>query len=302
MRLKQSRLMMNIEQEDAGQRLDHLLQRLFRKIPKARLYRAIRKGEVRVNGGRVKAMYRLKCGDELRIPPPFEHEVSQRNMANSSKINDCKLWNFEGAIVFENNDLICLNKPSGMAVHAGSGIKMGVIEFVRAQREGYFELAHRLDRATSGCLIIAKRQSVLRALSKLFHDRDVKKVYLALVMGEVESKRFVIDLPLKKIHSKQNEHRSIVDHEHGRKAKTKVKLQQSHQGESLLMLYPSTGRMHQLRAHCAAVGHPIVGDTKYGGDKSSHDRLCLHAESIAFTLANHAFQFSAPCDFISDSR
>lgn len=283
-------------ENDAGQRLDHFLQKKFRKIPKARVYRAIRKGEVRVNGSRSKPETRLVVGDEVRIPPPF---LLVPKGSLIGKVNDCRHWDLNSAILFENDEMLCLNKPAGMAVHAGSGISMGVIEAVRDQRQGYYELAHRLDRGTSGCLLLAKKASVLKVLSSLFHDRKVKKQYLALLTGVLKDKHQTIDLPLKKIHSKLGEHKAVVDHELGKPAKTKLTVVQSNDQTTLVQLNPATGRMHQLRAHCACIGHPIVGDSKYGEKKNDSSRLYLHAYKLVFEMNGLSFAFTAPCEFIS---
>ncbi len=285
---------MQIDENDVGQRLDHYLQKKFRKIPKVRVYRAIRKGEVRINGKRAKPDRRLDEGDQIRIPPPFMHELQQ---PASSKVNDCHRWQVDSAIIFENDEFLCLNKPSGMAVHAGSGISMGVIESLREQREGYYELAHRLDRATSGCLLIAKKASVLKVLASLFHDRKVKKTYKAKLSGTITTRSMTIDLPLRKVHSQKNEHRSIVDKVEGKAAVTKLRVLSSEDDGCLVELMPMTGRMHQLRAHCAAIGHPILGDSKYAQQKTSGRRLHLHASSLAFTFDQHAYRFEADCPF-----
>ena len=281
-----------VKEYEGGQRLDHYLQRYFRKIPKSRIYRAIRKGEVRVNGGRAKSESCLAPGDVVRIPPPFVADEAPISEADELS------WHFESGILFEDEQILCVHKPSGVAVHAGSGIKQGVIESIRQQREGYYELAHRLDRATSGCLLISKKPGVLKKLSEAFHDRKVKKCYHALVEGEVTREKFSIKAPLKKVHTKADEHRAVVDPVAGTPSVTIVQRLGLSEGYSTLALYPQTGRMHQLRAHCASIGHPICGDVKYGAkDAAKFRRLMLHAYSIEFTLDGQHYQFMAPSPF-----
>ncbi len=269
-----------IDPDQAGQRLDNFLFTYLKGVPKTRIYKMLRKGEVRVNSGRIKPLYRLKSGDQLRIPPVHQ---KQRTNQVSSALDDVR--RLESQIVYESDRLIVLNKPSGMAVHGGSGLSFGVIEAMRSLRpqQKYLELVHRLDRATSGCLLIAKRRSTLRLLHQQLRDRQITKIYHAIVAGFWPDKIKQVNLALKKSTLKSGERISTVSAQ-GKPSITGFKRLNTFKNTSLIEARPVTGRTHQIRVHCAASGYPICGDTRYDIDKIApfSDRLYLHAHSIQF--------------------
>lgn len=254
--------------ESEAQRIDNFLLRELKGVPKSHVYRVLRSGEVRVNSGRVKPDYRLRVGDRVRLPP-------MRLPARAPAARP-----LEFPIVLEDAWLVVIDKPSGTAVHGGSGVSFGVIEALRAARPQakFLELAHRLDRDTSGLLVIAKKRSALIELHRMLREGEVEKVYLAAVEGEYRGPA-EIRASLHKYVTGSGERRVAVA-EAGRSAVTKVKALKRAQPFSLLELRLLTGRTHQLRVHLAHVGHPIVGDDKYGGGGAK--RLLLHAARLAF--------------------
>jgi len=286
--------------DDAGQRIDNFMLRELRGVPRSRVYRMLRKGEVRVNGRRIRPSYRLSAGDVVRLPPwhtrAGESSAPARPPANVSA-------NLEQAIVFEDADLLVLNKPSGLAVHGGSGVSHGVIELLRHARPDLHELslAHRLDRETSGCLVLAKRRSALRALHEKFRDGVVEKNYLALALGDWQLGEQLIDAPLLVRHRQGGERYVIVDEE-GKQAQTRIKLSRRYGKYSLLQCSPLTGRTHQIRVHAQFIGFPLAGDERYGdldanyqAKKDGLPRLFLHAQSIAFPDdSGNELHFTAP--------
>jgi 23S rRNA pseudouridine955/2504/2580 synthase len=274
-----------IDAGDAGQRLDNYLCRILKGVPKSRIYRIVRKGEVRVNKGRVEVSYKLQAGDELRIPPVRVAEEGERPAAATSL-----LQRLEAAILFEDERLLVLDKPSGLAVHGGSGVSLGVIEALRQlrPRERRLELVHRLDRDTSGCLLIAKRASALRELHELLRENRIDKRYLALVAGRLERDRIQVTAPLLKNTLKSGERMVRVDPE-GKAAETHFRVRARYAEATLVEARLLTGRTHQVRVHLAHLGTPILGDDKYGRDEANKQarqqglrRLFLHAESLAF--------------------
>lgn len=267
-----------VEAEQAGQRLDNFLQSLTRGVPGARLYRAIRKGEVRVNGGRAKPEYRLKAGDRVRIPP-----LAERAPAKVSGRHD-----FADATLYEDDRLLIINKPAGWAVHGGSGIARGLVEAIRAARNDlhYLQLAHRLDRDTSGLLLLAKKRSALNLIHESLRTRQLKKTYLALVPGTWPKRRTRIAAPLVRQVLSSGERRVRVQ-EDGKPSLTRFRLLQAFADCSLIEASPVTGRTHQIRVHAGHAGCPVLGDEKYGTGKSREvalkygiKRLFLHAFSI----------------------
>ena len=272
-----------IDEDLADQRIDNFLRRELPGLPKGRLYRILRRGEVRVNGGRVKAEYRLQAGDEVRIPPATLKPAS--DAPPRRQVDD-----LSGQILFEDKRLLVLNKPSGVAVHGGSGVSHGVIELMRAARPELRDLSlvHRLDRDTSGVLVLAKRRSALRALHAMFRDGKVEKNYLALVIGDWQLGDTLIDAPLLVKHRRNGE-RHVVVSPAGKPAETRVRLARRFGAASLVQCQPKTGRTHQIRVHAMHAGHPIAGDDRYGDAdrnrvfaKLGMPRLFLHAQSIAF--------------------
>lgn len=286
----------SVDGERAGQRIDNFLRGELPGVPKSRVYRLLRRGEVRVNGGRVRAEYKLSEGDEVRIPPArirVEGAPPSRKMA--ADILD--------HVLYEDKRLLVLNKPTGIAVHGGSGISHGVIELLRHARPDIKDLAlvHRIDRETSGCLVLTKRRSALRQLHERFREGKVEKNYLALVVGDWQFGEQLIDAPLHVQHRKQGE-RHVVVSEQGKSARTFVNLSRTYGIYSLLHCAPATGRTHQIRVHLAHAGHPIAGDNRYGDADANIDakkfglpRLFLHAQSIAFVDdSGNDLHFTAP--------
>ena len=272
--------------ELAGQRIDNYLLRVLKGVPRTRIYRLLRRGEVRVNSGRVKPTHRLQEGDEIRIPPV--RRVESESVSPSDRV----LADLETRILHEDERLLVIDKPAGLAVHGGSGIAYGVIESLRKLRPDcqLLDLAHRLDRGTSGCLVIAKRRSTLRELHKAFREVKVEKRYVALVAGHLEGGWQRVDEPLRAQAGKGGE-RIMVVHPAGQPARTDFIEKESYRGWSLVEAAPKTGRMHQIRAHAAHIGHPVAMDERYGDrsrDKALSNlglkRLFLHAETIRFDL------------------
>jgi len=291
-----------IEEDQSDQRIDNFLLNYLKGIPKTRIYKMLRKGEVRVNGGRIKPPYRLKSGDQLRIPPVHQQ---QRASGPPASLNDVR--RLEQHIIYESERLIVLNKPSGMAVHGGSGLSFGVIEAMRSLRpeQKYLELVHRLDRETSGCLMIAKKRSTLRYLHQQLRERQINKIYHAIVAGHWPKEIKEVNFALEKSILISGERVSVVSAE-GKPSHTRFRLVNTFEHSSLIEARPSTGRTHQIRVHCAASGYAICGDTKYDIDSVSpfNDRLYLHALSIQFkeTTESEAITVSATTDKIWNNR
>jgi 23S rRNA pseudouridine955/2504/2580 synthase len=275
-----------ITNEDAGQRLDKVLARLLADIPRSHLFRLLRKGEVRVNGKRAKPELRLAEGDDLRLPPVRPAVVTEGPKPVPRRLTD----QLEAAIVHEDERLIVIDKPSGIAVHGGSGMAFGVIEALRASRPGEeLELVHRLDRDTSGCLLIARKRSALRALHGLLRDGEFEKGYLALLGGKWELGTKRITAPLRTDLRVGGERTVKVD-ANGKEAVTEIRpVQFFGKIATLVEVRLLTGRTHQIRVHSAYAGHPVVGDEKYGNDDLNSllrerglRRLFLHAHSVSF--------------------
>jgi 23S rRNA pseudouridine955/2504/2580 synthase len=289
--------MVRIDTELAGQRIDNFLRRELPGVPRSRLYRILRRGEVRVNGGRVRADYRLADGDEVRVPP-VRIDVSPVEMPPPGKIA-----NLENQVLFEDKRILVINKPSGLAVHGGSGISHGAIELLRAARPACRDLSlvHRLDRDTSGCLVLAKRRSALRELHERFRQGRVEKNYLALVSGDWQLGEQLVDASLLVEHRKNGE-RHVVVSSAGKSAQTMLRLSRTFGQFSLMQCQPKTGRTHQIRVHALHTGHPIAGDDRYGdpeinaiAKKIGLKRLFLHAQSIAFPDdSGNELHFTAP--------
>jgi 23S rRNA pseudouridine955/2504/2580 synthase len=276
-----------VSEEYAGQRLDNFLQRELKGVPKTRIYRALRKGEVRVNKGRVKADYRVKTGDVVRLPPVHVAEPQE----GLKQVPQRWARLLEGGLLYEDRGLWVLNKPSGLAVHGGSGLNFGMIECLRLLRpeERYLELVHRLDRDTSGCIMIARRGAALKDLHRQLREDRVSKRYLALVQGQWSAKRNHVDAPLNKNTLKSGE-RIVRVGQGGKHARTDFRVIERFADCSLVEARPITGRTHQIRVHALHAGHPLLGDEKYG-DKEANQwarrlglkRLFLHASRLGFT-------------------
>ena len=290
-----------ISDDIAGQRLDNFLLSYVKGVPKTRLYRAIRKGEVRINGSRTQPSYRLQTGDNVRIPPL---RVAKREPKTLLSRDQARAEDLNERIIYEDRDLIVLNKPTGIAVHGGSGLSFGVIESLRAVRPNeQLELVHRLDKDTSGCLVIAKRKSALRAIHSLLRSGQVQKTYLAVVKGQWRGGDSITAPLLKQV--LQSGERIVRVSEQGQASQTDFDIVDYFPSSTLLSVKPITGRTHQIRVHTAFVGNPILGDVKYGNEafnerwkKLGLERLFLHASQIAFQLpqANAPLVVSAPVD------
>ncbi len=276
-----------ISADQAGQRIDNYLLSQLKGVPKSMIYRIIRKGEVRVNKGRVKAEYKLQADDVVRIPPV---KVSAKEQAPiSHKLH--QVAQLEQQILFEDEVLLVLNKPSGMAVHGGSGLSFGVIEALRSLRSDarFLELVHRLDRDTSGILLVAKKRSALRHLHEQLRNKTIQKEYLALVRGQWQSHCKVINAPLNKNELASGE-RIVRVRKQGKPSETRFSVEERYgQEATLIKAMPVTGRTHQIRVHTQYAGHPIALDSKYGDQTFDQkmqtfglNRLFLHAYAIRF--------------------
>ena len=280
---------LTVTNDYSGQRLDNFLMSRLKGLPKSRLYRIIRKGELRINKKRVKPDYRLQEGDIIRIPPLRLIPRTPKNILNT---NLAEL--LEKAIIFEDNHFLALNKPSGMAVHGGSGIHLGLIEALRLLRPQlkFLELAHRLDRDTSGCLLLAKKSSILKELHELLRSGQMKKTYIALVAGQWPKSLQKIDAPLYK-NQLQSGERIVVVQAEGKSSLTEFSVQHYYVESTLIAAMPITGRTHQIRVHAQFAKHPIIGDEKYGEKEINKKmrqlgckRLFLHASQLEFTLGS----------------
>jgi 23S rRNA pseudouridine955/2504/2580 synthase len=291
-----------VDPELEGQRIDNFLRTLLKGVPKSLIYRILRKGEIRVNKKRVKPEYKLLANDELRIPPI---RVSEPSELPSTKLD--KVASLEQHILFEDEWLIVLNKPSGTAVHGGSGLSFGVIEALRALRpeQKSLELVHRLDRDTSGCLLIAKKRSALKSLHEQLRDKQVDKRYQALVSGIWPENRFKVKAPLIKNILKSGERMVSVNEVEGKPSETRFRILNQFKEATLVEASPITGRTHQIRVHCLHAGHPIACDDKYGDNNFDSrmqrlglSRLFLHAHSLSFIHpnSNERVSFQAPLD------
>jgi 23S rRNA pseudouridine955/2504/2580 synthase len=291
-----------VDSEDAGQRIDNFLMKTLKGVPKSMFYRLLRKGEIRVNKKRTKPEYKLVDEDIIRVAPI---RVSENTNTVSTQLN--VVANLEQQILFEDERLIVINKPSGMAVHGGSGLSFGLIEALRALRPDarMLELVHRLDRDTSGCLVVAKKRSALRHLHEQLRNKTVQKYYHALVKGRWSTKLTRVAEGLKKNDLKSGERVVVVDNINGKEAETRFKVIQHYKNATLVRAFPVTGRTHQIRVHCQTKGHSIACDAKYGHEDFDHEmkslglkRLFLHAASIEFIhpLSNERIKIEAPLE------
>ncbi|WP_019936264.1 RluA family pseudouridine synthase [Bordetella sp. FB-8] len=287
--------LVEIDAEHDGQRIDNFLIRLCKGVPKSHIYKAIRGGQVRINKGRIDAAYRLAAGDVLRVPPMRLPDPGIARPVPGAQF----------PVIFEDEALLVIDKPSGVAVHGGSGVSFGVIEQLRAARPEakFLELVHRLDRETSGLLMVAKKRSALLALHAMLREGRGDKHYYALVEGHWLNDRQHIKLPLTKWTTASGERRVKVDREDGMSAHTIVTLQKRYDGYSLVDAELRSGRTHQIRVHLAASGFPIAGDDKYGRDETraalarqGFNRMFLHAHSLTLPhpLTGETLALAAP--------
>ncbi|MEK9655082.1 MAG: RluA family pseudouridine synthase [Halieaceae bacterium] len=283
--------------EESGQRLDNFLLRHIRGVPKTRVYRAIRKGEVRVNKGRSRPEYKVLDGDEVRIPPLSEgitQSTDRPSLAWERRIR--------ASIISETSDFFAINKPPGLAVHGGSGVRLGLIESLRRlfPEQRYMELVHRLDRDTSGLVLVAKNARTLRELHEQLRTDRIDKRYLALVAGKWPAYRTSVAAPLAKHHTASGERIVKVD-VNGKASETQFRVLERLPGATLIEAKPITGRTHQIRVHTQHSGHPILGDTKYETELSARcavsapvRRLFLHAGALSFTLKGVKTSLACP--------
>ena len=290
---------LDVAEEEAGQRLDNYLLRHTEGVPKTRVYRAIRKGEVRVNKGRSKPEYRMQVGDMVRVPPWAELDTPPT--ATPSKLWEKRI---RAAVLLDHPDFLAINKPTGLAVHGGSGVRLGLIESLRTlfSECRYLELVHRLDRDTSGVVLVAKNAVTLRALHDQLRNDQVDKRYAALVAGKWPAYQKSVSAPLAKRHTPSGE-RIVTVAADGKASKTDVNVLERLPGATLIEAKPITGRTHQIRVHAMHTGYPILGDSKYETDLSRQlasevnlKRLFLHARAISFKLDGERYQLSCPLD------
>ena len=302
-----------VDESKEGQRLDNFLSNQLKGLPKGRIYKMIRTGEVRINKGRCKPDSRVSAGDIVRIPPvdlaPTKEAIAHRGIQMKLSV----------ALLYEDEDVLVLNKPSGLAVHGGSGLSTGLIEQLRLARpnEKCLELVHRLDRETSGCLLVARRPSALRRLHQQLRDQDkgLEKRYLALVAGKWPQYLVDVEAPLEKF--ERGGERIVQVTERGKPSHTRIRPLEVLDGCTLVEAEPVTGRTHQIRVHASYYKHAVLGDTKYQHDDSRDqwrqrgiNGLCLHSRSIGFQAASghqvtvvapipnpmHRFLVDAGCD------
>lgn len=290
-----------ITPDQAGQRLDNFLTTRLKGLPKSRLYRLIRKGEVRVNKKRTTVSHRLLPGDSIRLPPMFLNKEAKKvpPSAQTEKV-------LSDRILYEDENILILNKPFGMSVHAGSTVRVGVIEALRHMfpKLKHLELAHRLDSETSGCLILAKKRRVLRELHEILREGKMLKIYWALTKGQWQKADLKVNQPLHKDYRDGGKHVVEVSKD-GKHALTHFKPLKEYAQASLMEVKLFTGRTHQIRVHAEYKGHPIAGDDRYGDAdfnkamrKKGLKRMFLHAHTVEFTLpsADQKIKVSAPLD------
>ena len=288
--------MVRVADDRDGQRIDNFLTGQLKGVPKSLIYRLLRTGQVRINGKRAKPDTRINEGDEVRIPPVRTATPSEPGVPAKAQ-----LQRIEDAIIHEDRDFLVLSKPAGIASHGGSGISFGAIELLRAARPGdTLELAHRLDRDTSGVLVLARRRAALIELQALIRDGQITKQYLALLCGHPKRAKFDVNVPLRKSTLQGGERMVRVDDE-GKPALTGFRVVDSFAQTSLAEVTLYTGRTHQIRVHSQHAGHPVAGDEKYGLRDCNHAlrefglrRLFLHAARFEFALGGKTHSFSAP--------
>jgi 23S rRNA pseudouridine955/2504/2580 synthase len=288
-----------VSAERAGQRLDNFLLGQLKDLPRPHVYRILRTGEVRVNGRRAKPDYRIQAGDRVRLPPLQRAATIEPTAPPAGLMGE-----IAGRILYEDDHLLAVNKPAGLAVHAGTGVAYGLIDVLRALRPHFPELnlVHRLDRGTSGCLVVAKTRADLLMLNRAFADRACGKVYMALTAGHWAQARTIVRQALDVAHREQGERSVRVDAERGQAAVSRFQEIERFPGSSLVRVEIDTGRTHQIRVHAAAAGHVLAGDDRYG----NHDfnrrmarmglrRMFLHAAELVLPLADgKPLRFKAP--------
>ena len=286
----------------AGQRLDNFLLTALKGVPRTHVYRLLRKGEVRVNKGRAKPDYRLETGDVVRLPPVRRGESAGPELAAKAVAGGKFDW-LNGRVLYEDEHLLVLDKPAGLAVHGGSGVSVGLIEALRQLRpqNPFLELAHRLDRETSGCLILAKSRKALVRLHELLREGGLDKYYLALVAGPWRGGTRTVEAALGK--TRPGGQRHIAVGVEGKESASRFRPVEKFPDQTLVEIHLLTGRMHQARVHAAHIGHPVAGDDKYGARDFNHSmksrglaRLFLHAARLEFRhpLTGQPLRLMAP--------
>ena len=289
-----------VNESHAGQRIDNFLLAYFTKVPKSRIYRALRSGEVRVNKGRVKPIYRVKLGDMVRLPPISIEQSKDTPASVPSRLID----QLESHIVFEDEHLLVINKPAGIAVHSGTGERWGVIEAFRASREHqpFLELAHRIDKETSGCLVLAKTRRALLDVQEALHAEESEKEYVFLVKGDWKVKKHTVEHALEK-QANNSIGSKMTGSNSGKEAVTIFTTKERFKKHSLISASILTGRTHQIRVHAQLEGHPIAGDKRYGDfeynrtlQKLGLQRMFLHAAYLKLSLStlSQTIEFRAP--------
>ncbi|MBI5451526.1 MAG: RluA family pseudouridine synthase [Gammaproteobacteria bacterium] len=285
--------------EHAGQRIDNFLMTRLKGVPRSHVYQVLRTGQVRVNKGRIKPVYRLQAGDVVRIPPLHVTET------RSEAVPESLCRELEQRILYEDDELLILDKPAGLAVHGGENLRFGVIEALRQLRGPGLDLVHRLDRATSGCLLVAKNRQRLKALHELFIDRRMHKQYLALLKGAWRGGERTITAGLQRQGTDTGRRRTVVDDD-GKASSSTFRPLQRYPLATLMQVDLGSGRMHQIRVHAEHSGHPVAGDDKYGDfafnrqlRKLGLKRMFLHAARLEFTVpwqAGRTIRVEAPLD------
>lgn len=285
-----------VDKDNEGRRLDNFLFSNFKKsIPKSKIYSSIRKAKIKVNGKKSKPEYKLLCGDKIGYP----ELVKKVDLTDSPNLND-HIGLIKNSIIYDSKNFVVINKPPNYAVHGGSGLNFGVIEIIRKiyKYSENFNLAHRIDKSTSGCLVIAKKMSALRDIHKQFREQSVKKIYECIVKGSwpEKLKKINIALDIKRTNAKDQK---TVKTELGKKSLTKFHIDKKMNGYTKMTAIPHTGRRHQIRFHCLDAGYPIIGDKKYflGTSKTDARRLMLHARQIAFIDNEETVSITAQDDF-----
>ncbi len=285
-----------VPEDRDGQRVDNFLTGRLRGVPKSHVYRLLRTGQVRVNGKRAKPDHRLAAGDAVRIPPV---RVAER--AESGPPPAAQSARVEAAILSEDRDFLVIDKPAGVASHGGSGVSFGAIELLRAARpRDTLELVHRLDRDTSGVLVLARKRSALTALQAEIREGRVEKRYLALLQGRLPTQKIIVDAPLRKFVLQGGE-RMVRVEDDGKASRSRFAEVEQFAGATLAEIAIETGRTHQIRVHSAHIGHPVAGDEKYGDKAFNREmrafglkRLFLHAARFEFSIGEKTYGFSAP--------
>ena len=293
--------LVEIDSDQAGQRIDNFLRTFLKGAPKTLIYRLLRKGEIRVNKKRTKPDYKLQANDQIRIAP-----IRLPEKGEPAPVSQGLLALLERSVIFESDALLIINKPSGIAVHGGSGVTLGLIEAVRKLRPQarFLELVHRIDRDTSGCIMIAKKRSMLRFLHEALRQRTVYKSYQALVVGRWESQVKRVDAPLLRDEHRSGERTVRVDPAGKASMTDFAVIRRFGDTATLIEARPKTGRTHQIRVHTQYCKHPIVGDVKYASDEMNtkfrqlgFKRLMLHAAGLRLTLPDgETLQVRAPLD------